>query len=151
MSSPTQLRDKASRLAQVDVDAALKVARSVPDPWFRAQALAAVARRIDEHRVEAIARLVVMDARLRDSVNGLDRRFDSRALSASAPTLDGDTVSLSWRLTLSKAGAPDFTATGIEHATFTDGAISRMEDVFDEGVAEALGAWMAAHGDSLGA
>jgi len=88
-------------------------------------------------------------ARLRDGVNGLDRRFDSRALTATPPSSQGDTVSLSWQLTLSKTGAPDVTATGVEHATYTDGAISRLEDVFDEGTAEALGEWMAAHGDSL--
>ncbi|MGD8832801.1 MAG: nuclear transport factor 2 family protein [Pseudomonadales bacterium] len=90
-------------------------------------------------------------AQLRDGVNGLDRRFDSRALSASPPSLEGDTVSLAWKLTLSKQGAPEFTATGIERATFAGSAISCMEDVFDEGVVEALGAWMAAHGESLGA
>ena len=88
-------------------------------------------------------------SRLRDGVDGLDRRFDSRGLSSQPPTVEGDTVSLAWQLTLSKAGAPDFVASGIEHATYTDGAISRLEDVFDDGVAEALGAWMAAHGDSL--
>ena len=98
---------------------------------------------------EAVGRDQVL-ARLRDGVNGLDRRFDSRALSASPPSSEGDTVSLSWELTLSKAGAPDLTATGVEHATYTDGAISRLEDVFDEGVGESVGAWMAAHGNSLG-
>ena len=86
---------------------------------------------------------------LRDGVNGLDRRFDSRALDATPPSLEGDTVSLSWQLTLSKTGAPDLTVTGVEHATYTDGAICRLEDVFDEGAAEGLGEWMAAHGDSL--
>ena len=88
-------------------------------------------------------------AQLRDSVNGLDRRFDSRALGATPPSSEGNTISLSWQLTLSKTGAPDLTATGVEHATYTDGAISRLEDVFDEGTAEGLGEWMAAHGDSL--
>jgi hypothetical protein len=97
---------------------------------------------------EAVGRDQVL-ARLRDGINGLDRRFDSRVLQASPPSSEGDTVSLSWQLTLSKADAPDFTATGIEHATYTDGAISRLEDVFDEGVAEGLGAWMAAHGELL--
>ena len=63
--------------------------------------------------------------------------------------LQGDMVSLSWQLRLSKTGAPDITATGVEHAKYTDGAISRLEDVFDEGIAEGLGEWMAAHGDSL--
>lgn len=97
---------------------------------------------------EAVGRDQVI-ARLSDGVNGLDRRFDSRALSATPPTLSGDTVSLSWQLTLRKAGAPDFTATGIEHATFTDAAISRMEDVFDEGIGQALGEWMGAYGGLL--
>lgn len=88
-------------------------------------------------------------ARLRDGVNGLDRRFDSRGLTATPPSSEGDTVSLSWQLTLSKAGAPELRATGVEHATYTNGAISRLEDVFDEGVAEDVGGWMAAHGDLL--
>jgi ketosteroid isomerase-like protein len=88
-------------------------------------------------------------AQLRGGINGLDRRFDSRELSAAQPSSQGDMVSLSWQLRLSKTGAPDITATGVEHAKYTDGAISRLEDVFDEGIAEGLGEWMAAHGDSL--
>jgi hypothetical protein len=97
---------------------------------------------------EAVGRDQVL-SRLRDGVNGLDRRFDSRALTATPPSSEGETVSLSWQLTLSKAGAPDLTATGVEHATYTDGSISRLEDVFDQGVAEGVGEWMAAHGDLL--
>jgi hypothetical protein len=97
---------------------------------------------------EAVGRDQVL-ARLRDGVNGLDRRFNSRTLNATPPSSKGDTVSLSWQLTLSKTGAPDLTAKGVEHATYVDGAISRLEDVFDEGVVEGLGQWMAAHGKSL--
>jgi hypothetical protein len=97
---------------------------------------------------EAVGRDQVL-TRLRDGVNGLDRRFDSRALHADPPDSDGDVVSLSWQLKLSKNGAPDLTATGVEHATYSDGAICRLEDVFDDGVVEQLGEWMAAHGDSL--
>ena len=97
---------------------------------------------------EAVGREQVL-ARLRDGVNGLDRRFDSRALQAAPPSEVGDTVSLAWQLTLSKAGAPDLVATGVEHLTYSNGAISRIEDVFDEGIVDGLGEWMAAHGDSL--
>ena len=97
---------------------------------------------------EAVGRDQVL-ARLQASVDGLDRRFDSRDLSSSPPSADGDTVSLSWQLKLSKAGVPDLTASGVEHATYTEGAISRLEDVFDPGTAEGLGEWMAAHGSSL--
>lgn len=55
VASPTQLRDKAHRLAAACSDDALQVARAIPEPWFAAQALAAVARWIDEARVLAIA------------------------------------------------------------------------------------------------
>lgn len=98
---------------------------------------------------EAVGRDQVLE-QLRNNVDGLDRRFDSRRLQTAPPGSDGDTVSLSWQLTLSKAGAPDLSATGVEHASFTNGAISRLEDVFDEGVAENVGAWMAEHGPLLG-
>lgn len=98
---------------------------------------------------EAVGRDKVLE-QLRNNVDGLDRRFDSRRLQTAPPGSDGDTVSLSWQLTLSKAGAPDLSATGVEHASFTNGAISRLEDVFDEGVAENVGAWMAEHGPLLG-
>jgi len=59
----TRMRDKVFRLATVDADAALHLARGVPDPWFRAQALAAVARWIEEHRVETVARESLASAR----------------------------------------------------------------------------------------
>ena len=81
---------------------------------------------------EAVGRDQVLE-QLRNNVNGLDRRFDS----------------LTWQLTLSKAGAPDLTATGVEHASFANGAIRRLEDVFDVGTGERLGEWMSAHGDLL--
>jgi hypothetical protein len=53
--SPTDLRDRAMRLAQEDAPAALRMAREIPDPWFRAQALAAAARWIDDAQVERVA------------------------------------------------------------------------------------------------
>ena len=56
MGAATTLRDRAFRLAPIDADAALVVARENPEPWFRAQALAAVARHVAKHRAEAIAR-----------------------------------------------------------------------------------------------
>ena len=97
---------------------------------------------------EAIGREQVL-TQLREGVNGLDRLFDSRALETSPPSVEDDTVSLCWQLTLGKTGAPDLTVTGVEHATYTDGAISHLEDVFDDGTAKSLGKWMAEHEDLL--
>lgn len=55
MNPSTELRDRAFLLAEANARSALAIARSVPDPWFRAQALAAVARWIDEFSVGIIA------------------------------------------------------------------------------------------------
>lgn len=46
--TPTQQRDQAAKLAKTDVRKALSTARSVSDPWFRAQAFSWVARFADE-------------------------------------------------------------------------------------------------------
>ena len=43
MSSPSQQRDEASRIASTDASRALAIARAIEDPWFRCQALAAAA------------------------------------------------------------------------------------------------------------
>jgi hypothetical protein len=49
------MRTEVFASAQRDAAKALAVARAVPDPWFRCQALGAVARWIDETRVASIA------------------------------------------------------------------------------------------------
>jgi hypothetical protein len=53
--TPTELRDRAMSLAMADAVAALRLARENPHPWFRAQALAAVARWSDESQLELLA------------------------------------------------------------------------------------------------
>ncbi len=62
--SPTDQRDKASRLARRSPEQALKVARAIADPWFRAQALAHVARY--SNSVCSIARESARAAQQRD-------------------------------------------------------------------------------------
>jgi len=53
--TPTQLRNRAAHLAERDPSAALEVARGIDDCWFRAQALAHVARYHDEDQSLALA------------------------------------------------------------------------------------------------
>jgi hypothetical protein len=53
--SATQARDRAAALAKSDTPAALQAARKVSDPWYRAQALAWVARFAPDRDVERIA------------------------------------------------------------------------------------------------
>ncbi len=45
--TPTQQRDRVAKLARTDTRAALEHAKSVSDPWFRAQAFSWVARFTD--------------------------------------------------------------------------------------------------------
>jgi len=95
---------------------------------------------------EAVGRDGVLQA-LRKSVDSLDRRFESRSLSESqAPTEDGNTVTLIWKMTLAKQGAPDLNISGTEYAIYADGAIQRLEDVFDEGGVDGMMEWMGKHG-----
>ena len=59
--SPTRLRDRASKVAPGDAAAALAIARSIDDPWFRCQALAAAA----EHTADRDARHRIIGEALR--------------------------------------------------------------------------------------
>lgn len=97
---------------------------------------------------EAVGRDNVLKA-LENSVNSLDRTFDSRALGeGTQASEEGDDVTLVWKLVLTKQGKPDLVLSGRELLEFSDGAIKRMEDIFDEGVPDTLAAWMRDHGGS---
>jgi hypothetical protein len=61
--TPTADRDLACRLAASDSDGALSVARRIPDAWFRAQALACVARYAAEPLVEGLANEALQSSR----------------------------------------------------------------------------------------
>jgi hypothetical protein len=138
-----------SHLEQFQAYAASFEETYVNDDWQRLeQYFTADAVYAPGDGTEAIGRDQVL-AQLREGINGLDRLFDSRVLNATPPSLEGNIVSLFWQLTLSKAGAPDLTVTGVEHATYTEGLISHLEDIFDEGTAEGLGRWMAEHENLL--
>jgi hypothetical protein len=53
--TPTQARDRAASIAKRDPLKALTLACAIPDPWFRAQALAYVARYETEERSLSVA------------------------------------------------------------------------------------------------
>jgi len=90
-------------------------------------------------------------AHLRQSVDALDRRFDSRAPGLiSGPTINGNQVSIQWTASYTKSGVPELVLSGFEEATYQGNAISRLEDRLDDGVAEALQDWIERHGESAG-
>jgi hypothetical protein len=83
-------------------------------------------------------------------VNGLDRRFDSRAVEALEGPLEKDGgVWMRWAATYTLAGAPDFRLEGEERAVFAGDRIRRLEDSITDAEAGRAGAYLAQHGAKL--
>lgn len=89
-------------------------------------------------------------AQFKNSVNSLDRRFDSRAVEAlEGPSEKDGKVWMRWAATYTLAGAPDCRMEGEERAVFSGDRISRLEDSMTDAEAGRLGAYFAQHGAKL--
>ena len=88
-------------------------------------------------------------AKLKGGVDAFDRKMDSRTPDFQAPTAEGDTVSVNWKVTYTKADCPDLVISGQEIAVFEGDRIALLRDVFDPAALEAMGEWMATHGSKL--
>ena len=88
-------------------------------------------------------------AKLKGGVDTFDRRMDSRTPDFQTPTVEGDTLTMKWRVTYAKAGAPDLAISGVEIAVFEGDRIKRLRDDFDPDAQKGMGEWMAAHGAAL--
>lgn len=85
-----------------------------------------------------------------NSVNGLDRRFDSRKVEVlEGPTEKDGSVWMRWAAIYTLAGAPDCRMEGEERAVFTGDRISRLEDSMTEAEASRVGAYFAQYGTKL--
>ena len=88
-------------------------------------------------------------AKLEAAVDGMDRLMDSRNVEFDSLASEGDTVSVHWTASFTKAGLPDLVFDGIEHARFEGDRIAQLRDEISPGVLEMIGTWMAAHGEAL--
>jgi len=89
-------------------------------------------------------------AYLEESVNALDRRFDSRDLEVlSEPEVSGPRITVNWMATYKKRGLPDLVLSGTETALVEGEKISRLEDSLCDGVERGLQTWMREHGEGL--
>lgn len=88
-------------------------------------------------------------AKLKGGIDGFDRRMDSRTPDFQTPTVDGNTLTMRWTVTYTKAGCPDIVLTGTETAVFEGDRIARLRDNIDPAAEAAMGEWMAKHGDKL--
>jgi hypothetical protein len=89
-------------------------------------------------------------AYLEASVNGLDRRFDSRAFVGEPIAVAvGDEVRMTFTVRYEKTNLPALILSGTEVASFADGLIQRMDDVFDDAASEGMASWMDRHHEAL--
>lgn len=59
------------------------------------------------------------------------------------PTVEGTTLTIRWHATYTKQGQSPVALSGTERATFEGSAISRFEEILDDGVLEIIEKWMA--------
>lgn len=97
---------------------------------------------------DAVGRPAVLE-KLKGGVDSFDRRMDSRTPDFQTPTIDGDTLTMSWKVTYTKQNVPDLVISGVETAVFQGERIARLRDDFDPEAQKAMGEWMAAHGAAL--
>jgi hypothetical protein len=63
--------------------------------------------------------------------------------------VDGDTLTMRWKVTYTKAGLPDLVISGVETAVYEGDQIALLRDSFDPEAQKALEQWMARHGAAL--
>ena len=89
-------------------------------------------------------------AQFKNSVNGLDRRFDSRAVEILEGPVEKDGgVWMRWAATYALASAPDCRMEGEERAVFAGDRIRRLEDRITDAEAGRTGTYLAQHGTKL--
>ncbi len=88
-------------------------------------------------------------AKLKGGVVAFDRKMDKRSPDFQTPTVEGNTLKMSWTVTYQKAGAPDLVLKGVETAVFEGDRIALLRDEFDPEAQKAMGEWMEAHGAKL--
>ncbi len=89
-------------------------------------------------------------AKLKNGVDNFDRRMDSRTPDFQTPELDGNTLTMRWKVTYTKGGCPDLVISGVETAIFEGDRISSLRDTFDQEAEQGMQKWMAEHGAALG-
>ncbi len=118
------------------------------DDWSRIEEYFTADAVYEGEPENAVGREAVL-AKLKGGVDGFDRNMDSRTPDFQTPTVDGDTLTMKWTVTYTKAGAPDLAISGIETAVFEGDRIKLLRDDFDPEAQKAMGEWMAAHGARL--
>jgi len=89
-------------------------------------------------------------AQFKNSVNGLDRRFDSRKVEVlEGPSEKDGAVCIRWAAIYTLSGAPECRMEGEERAMFVGDRIRRLVDSMTDAQTGRVGAYLAQHGAKL--
>ena len=89
-------------------------------------------------------------AQFKNSVNGFDRRFDTRKVDVLEGPIEKDGgVWLRWRASYTRAGIPDLVMEGEERAVFVGDRMKLLEDRASDAEAQKVGAYFGQHGAKL--
>jgi hypothetical protein len=89
-------------------------------------------------------------AALKESLDGFDRRCDSRTPEiVEGPVEEDGAVRIRFRVVYTLAGAPDFVLEGEEFARFEGDRIRHLEDRYSEAMNRTLTAWYSDNGAKL--
>lgn len=89
-------------------------------------------------------------AQFKNSVNGFDRRFDTRKVDVLEGPIEKDGgVWLRWRASYTRAGIPDLVMEGEERAVFVGDRIKLLEDRATEAEVQKVGAYFGQYGAKL--
>lgn len=119
------------------------------DDWSRIEAYFTEDAVYEAEPEDAVGREAVL-AKLKGGIDAFDRKMDSRTPDFQTPTVEGDTLTMKWTVSYTKAGKPDLVISGVETAVFEGDRIKRLRDEFDPKTQKEMGEWMDAHGASLG-
>ncbi len=89
-------------------------------------------------------------AHLKRSVDGFDRRFETRQLEIlEGPEREGNSVWLRWRGSYRSPGLPELVIDGEETAVFEGDRIRRLEDRYPPEASPIMEVWFDANGSRL--
>lgn len=87
---------------------------------------------------------------IRRSLDGFDRRCDSRDIDLTDPPEERDgVVTLGWKGTYTRGDAPPVTLRGRSRARYEDGVIVELSDTYEPEAAAQIEAWLKQHGGGL--
>ena len=85
-------------------------------------------------------------AGIKKSLDGFDRRMDSRRIDVLAPpTVNDDSIEVKWAVTYTLGSAPPVRVEAVSTGRVADGKITHLTDAYATEAEQTLGGWLREH------